>query len=623
MVGFKRQRCLLLSNGVSLGIFTRGLSHVYIIMSEDGSFVHLSDTSLSGGHTATVHLTRFIPLAYKRYAAELLNFRNKHSCKPYCTENFHDENSELFCGDRGVQWRVEPKLSTAKSSWTEVASGYNQSNSTISKLSICPLRQRVRFETIATFFTENVLGTDNLKEELCTLINTEYSYSTCPLDLKSLVEALILPSSPKSNVISKSNNISISNDDNSCTRKNNKSDVTIVVTAVVASNPLGACESSAAMRCFTSLSSDMTLLRDVSKYPCCDGAACTVVEELDGINHVDVAELKSGFYYPGDWNGCKFVICNCSSPPLTCNASKSAAWKLHVQQSIEIQAWLCDERVRLGGVGGVITLLGDLVRFQLYSLTTTGATVEVSCKNIRIDSVENKHIEGEMPHGEMEHLDFTVHLSIFESTLIEDDTCHAGNDENSGLIMPWAKLNFESMRNLAHIDLAAHFKHVIIHLINMRNQALAVAFNGGLSSIDSRQVGIVYGQQNICRQFSKCRPIKITSLSKYDVDMSRQVQFLSSLKVPRRNCGVRNDLDRNGMEQGRCSMAIDFFRDIGQGNCFTQMGDGSTRGVFRKDSLIMEYTPDLRVRILLHCLAYVFNQVLHCMLILGCEVHSQ
>lgn len=630
---FKSHRLLLLTNGSAVGVFVHSLSYVYIIISEDGAFVQITDTNIDGGGRPTVHLTRFVPTEYKPFVTTLLFFRNRHSCKPYCAEAFYGDQSELYCGDHTTRWRAEDgggararELHVGQ--WRRVQSEQDRLVNIVSKVSICPLNKRVCFDTLTTYYTESILGTDNLKEEKCTLVPLQFSVANCPADLKGLALALLGSPTP-----SQASAQQLNQKQEAGSGAPELADVqrvgpdTVLVTNSVASGPLGATNSSAALEVFGVLVSELTLLRDISRYPSCDGTAYTLVEQLDACpdsaeRGVEGGAMLSPFQHGrgAQWLGCTFVHSSdaASSPPVASHAAKDAAWRLKVLQGTRVEAWLNETRVREGFIGGVISVHADMVHFQLY------ATSAHSCLSHSINENERKgETNGSSQHPEvpaidcdgtadvgttdlssrrdgLDFLDFTVHVCLFESFMHDDYDDDYEEDEEGGKggWMSWGKLTGASMHSLTHVELALHYKQVVLHLISLKEQIYEFSVCYALGEVTTRSMGLVYGRSMQQSSYSSSSPILrgSKSLEMYHPHLPRQLQF----QVARDTCDGRteskqsNELQSPGLSPRCCGEVVSTSRD-GNGNCFTLMGDGSTRGVFRKEAMIMLHLPDLQV----------------------------
>lgn len=686
---FDSNRFLLLSNGCSIGIFVHSLSHVYLVMSEDGSFVHLTDTNVNKDTRSSIHLTRFAPSEYKAFVTMLLTFRNRHSCVPYCVEEYHGSASEVHCGDHTVRWRADPAAAApAKStsggggvaSWRTVYGERDHFVSLVSKVALCPLQKRISFEYLATYYTESVLGTDNLKEEKCALVRSQFAIATCPVDLKSLALAL-LPALEAQPLPPRSLDKSLSSHERREAAVNQVTPEqaqvyggqlgwsplthTVIVTNTVSATPLGASHSSSALRLFASLSPELSLLRDLAEYPCCDGTACTVVEQLDVEGHRE-ATAEQPFRRCGgrQWRGCTFVYSSGadSGSAGACGADeRSAAWRLQLQQSVEVEAWLGEGQSgregsghQRGGLGGVISVRGDMVRLQLYAQGGHGKEVDKTrhqgCAaadkmGIAVDGgAGSSGAATTVDHSALRprQLDFTVHLCVFESYMNgdfddnddddvdADEECSGGG---GGGVMSWSRLTEESLGLLSRVELALHFKQVVLHLLSMRQQLLAHALSHSLEHMSSKNMGLVYLQHQhqhqresaaagvLHRSFADRRcGSGGRGVERYHAELPRQLQFYperdSSSGCEEKSWGEHKEgvswkaRSRSSSDGGSgggtcCGDVVASSRD-GAGGCFTLMGDGTTRAVFRGGSastsrgrdrcaaMIMEYLPHMQ-----------------------------
>jgi hypothetical protein len=95
----------------------------------------------------------------------------------------------------------------------------------------------------------------------------------------------------------------------------------VFVTNTVSSLPLGASNSSSALEHFELLSADMTLLRDMTYYPSCEGTACTLVEQLDlEKEEVEEEEEGGGGHTPRDGSGTAVRSCTLTITTITITA---------------------------------------------------------------------------------------------------------------------------------------------------------------------------------------------------------------------------------------------------------------------------------------------------------------
>ena len=591
-----------------------------------------------------MHLTRFVPGAYKPLVARLLRFRNRHSCRPYCAEEFHGvgAGSELYCGDHTVQWRGGGQTGSV-GEWQQVRSEPDHfvPRHFVSTVALCPLRKRVKFETLTTYYAESILGTDNLKEEKCTLVEMEFAHDCCPADLKGLVAALL---SPQANVkgteqqmkdkvrdIASNKELVINQvtpEQEQRERSSSRNHVTpIFVTNSVVSTPLGAAKSSAALKKFEMLGAELTLLRDCSKYPSCDGTACTIVEQLDECprcaggpeNEEEDGSTVPTFHHSSgrNWMGCTFVYNSGTGPRCaeSNHAYKDADRRLKIHQMVEVQAWLSESRVKSGYIGGIISVRADSVHLQLYATNT--ATQSEKCElddedvgdtSVRKSTVAVSDTGGHdittvsrppftSAVGSMEILDFTVHLSVFE-VYMNDDYDDEDDDGDEEYLMSWSKLTAESMKQLGRIELALHYKQVVLHLISFREQVQESVVSGLPDDVAKRNIGLIYklDQSHVSRAPPSMVRHRDTSLKMYHQDLSRQVQFRSRVGEEKSQYNKPScDYFRNENVLPRmCAEVLSTSRD-GDGNFFTLIGDGSTRGVFHKDAMIMEYLPEVQI----------------------------
>ena len=83
-----RERCLFLTNGVTVGFFFE--EKVSLVLSPDGSSLVIATASntVSAGETNKQCLTRFCPTAVAQLVARLLRFRNIHAVLPYFCDRF-------------------------------------------------------------------------------------------------------------------------------------------------------------------------------------------------------------------------------------------------------------------------------------------------------------------------------------------------------------------------------------------------------------------------------------------------------------------------------------------------------------------------------------------------------
>jgi len=93
-----QKRFILFSNNAAAGIFKVKKTHLYVILSQNCEFVHLSI-----GDSTQVHLTRYVSSEHAQRVRELLNFRNRFVQKPYLCSRFHD--TEDYYGDEYISLR--------------------------------------------------------------------------------------------------------------------------------------------------------------------------------------------------------------------------------------------------------------------------------------------------------------------------------------------------------------------------------------------------------------------------------------------------------------------------------------------------------------------------------------
>ena len=293
--------------------------------------------------------------------------------------------------------------------------------------------------------------------------------------------------------------------------------------------------------------------------------------------------------------------------------------------------------VRGEGVGGVISLRADRVHLQLYAScspsTSTSTFPSPSASPLAPDTHTTALHSTEaalgtgVATGDIWHVDFAIHLCVFEACMMNEDCEDEEDDgEEDGGRMAWSKLTVESLQQLSSVELALHYKQIVLHLIAMRSQVQSFAARHSLDHVANRNIGLVYGQhsRNLLLTSSPSPSISSThylntsqnmSLEKYHPEIPRQFQYRpqsnkQQQQHSRRKLGT--NAARQGQEPGQerfCGTVTQSRRDNQAGHCFTQMGDGTTRGVFRRDAMIIEYLPDLQVGkeelcCLLSCVCY-------------------
>jgi hypothetical protein len=437
----------------------------------------------------------------------------------------------------------------------------------------------ISFEAATTYYSESIIGKDNFKEKLCTLVNMTFPYENCPNDLKSLVKVLIPPNNNPS--VRASQYTNASHNLNYTDKDIHKSSSCLTfITKVVASLPLGASNSNKALQYFHMLSPELSLLRDVSKYSVCDGLAFTIFEQLDDIVHANSGDFKHSSNK--NWLGCTFVY---NDNVEVTSKSIGAIRETDTLSKNEVQVWLDEDLVSAGGIGGIISIRGDIVHLQLYAL----ASHNENPRDISLEITQN-----ESPH--YIYVDYTLHLSVYESHMVCDDDDDDVNNEKDNL-MSWGKLTGKSIKAIRPFELALYYKKLVIHLLAMRDHIDQIRPQICVSpseSIMSNDIGLIYDNCDTHSnryQYRDQSSIKSIYLENYNPDIPRQFQFRKQNEFSKNG----TDISLIGEGNRLCGVVITTSQNDAEGVCFTLMGDGRTRGIFRKDYIIMDYIPDLQV----------------------------
>lgn len=276
------ERLILMSNGVSCGIFTHAKPYIYIMLNSECDFIRVTC-----GDYENNHLLRYVPSAYKPYAFKVLRFRNTHSSKPYCVKHLYSNSSES-CRTR-TNWQT---MRSSKLEWNWCGATSDDGESS---LLLCPFGRRIVYISDCIFLDEDIAGMVNKKDPLSTRLILNFSPPQCPNDLKHLVKDIFSPPNNFQKIKDKYYHSIVYSDcddtgsesSNSCPHYQSSEysfqniHQTRIQTNILHSTcPSGYNQSHIALEQFSHLSPEMTLLTSIDYFPAC---CLAMVESIDGI----------------------------------------------------------------------------------------------------------------------------------------------------------------------------------------------------------------------------------------------------------------------------------------------------------------------------------------------------